>query len=180
MPFRCLARITMLLLLVTDVAAQPVPGQPAPDFELADQHGRLHALEDYRQRWVVLYFYPESGAPECTVEACAFRDAVDEFRQLNAQILGISLDSSDRQQAFAEHHRLPFPLLADRDGAVAIAYGVRTHRHGRTVARRQTFLISPAGKLIKTYTDIVVEAHSQEVLADLEALVRAGATEPED
>ena len=164
----------MLLLLAANAAAEPVPGGPAPDFELSDQHGRLHALEDYRQRWVVLYFYPESGAPECTAEACAFRDAVDEFRQLNAQILAISLDSTDRQQAFAEHHRLPFPLLADRDGAVAIAYGVRTHRHGRTVARRQTFLISPAGKLVKRYTDVVVEKHSREVLDDLEALVRTG------
>jgi len=180
MPFRCLARITMLLLLVANAAAEPVPGELAPGFELSDQHGRLHALEDYRQRWVVLYFYPQSGAPECTAEACAFRDAIDEFRRLNTQILGISLDSTERQQAFAEHHRLPFPLLADRDGAVAIAYGVRTHRHGKTVARRQTFLISPTGKLVKHYTDVAVEEHTREVLADLEALLRAERPGPED
>ena len=179
MPFRCLAQITILLLLAANAAAQPVPGEPAPAFELSDQHGRLHALEDYRQRWVVLYFYPQSGAPECTVEACAFRDAVDEFRGLNAQILGISLDSADRQQAFAEQHRLPFPLLADRDGMVALAYGVKTRRHGKTVARRQTFLISPAGELVKHYTNVVVAEHSAEVLADLEALSRAGAAESE-
>ncbi|MEM8815795.1 MAG: peroxiredoxin [Pseudomonadota bacterium] len=170
--------LLLLGLLAGGAAAQPAEGGPAPDFELADQNGRLHALEDYRERWVVLYFYPRSGTPACTVEACEFRDSIDEFRELNAQVLGVSLDPADLQQAFAEQLGLPFPLLSDTDGAVARVYGVRTHKLGATVARRQTFLISPEGTLVKHYADVQVEGHSGQVLADLRALIRAGTDAP--
>ena len=152
-------------------AIEPVViGAPAPEFELSDQTGQLHSLEDYRDQWVVLYFYPKDGTPGCTTEACEFRDNIFEFRQINVQILGVSFDDVKSHQKFAEHHELPFPLLADIEGKAAEAYGVKTKMLGMTVAKRQTFLIDPAGNLAKHYENVKPASHSVEVLADLKAL----------
>jgi peroxiredoxin Q/BCP len=83
-------------------------GAPAPEFELPDQEGQLHSLEDYRDQWVVLYFYPKDETPGCTTEACEFRDNIFAFRKLNTQILGVSQDEDDGLdgcQAANVHHR---------------------------------------------------------------------------
>jgi peroxiredoxin Q/BCP len=145
-------------------------GDVAPEFELPDQTGQLHSLEDYRDQWVVLYFYPKDGTPGCTTEACEFRDNIFAFRKINAQILGVSLDDVESHQKFAEHHSLPFPLLADSDGKASEAYGVKTKMFGMTMAKRQTFLIAPDGTIAKHYVSVKPEAHSAEVLADLKEL----------
>lgn len=145
-------------------------GQPAPEFELPDQTGQLHSLEDYRDRWVVLYFYPKDGTPGCTTEACEFRDNIFAFKAINAQILGVSMDDVASHQKFAENHSLPFPLLADTRGQAADAYGVKTRMLGIRVAKRQTFLISPDGTLAKHYEKVDPDTHSEQVLADLKEL----------
>ncbi len=145
-------------------------GAPAPEFELSDQTGQLHSLEDYRDQWVVLYFYPKDETPGCTTEACEFRDNLFEFRKINVQILGVSFDDVESHRKFAENYDLPFPLLADTEGNAAEAYGVKTKMLGMTVAKRQTFLIDPAGNLAKHYDKVKPETHSAEVLADLKAL----------
>ena len=145
-------------------------GNPAPEFELPDQVGQLHSLEDYRDKWVVLYFYPKDETPGCTTQACEFRDNIFAFRALNAQILGVSLDDVESHKAFADNHSLPFPLLADTDGVTADLYGVKTKMMGFTVAKRQTFLIDPDGNVAKHYEKVDPDEHSAEVLADLEAL----------
>ena len=145
-------------------------GSPAPEFELSDQNGRLHSLEDYRDQWVVLYFYPKDDTPGCTTEACEFRDNIFAFKELNAQILGVSLDDVDSHKAFAENHGLPFPLLADTDGVVSSAYGVKTRMLGMTVAKRQTFLVGPDGRIAKHYAEVKPAEHAQQVLADLKSL----------
>ncbi len=152
-------------------ATEPLAiGAPAPEFELSDQNGQLHSLEDYRDQWVVLYFYPKDGTPGCTIEACEFRDNIFEFKQINVQILGVSFDDVESHQKFAEDHGLPFPLLADTEGKAAEAYGVKTRMLGMTVAKRQTFLIDPVGNLAKHYDSVKPATHSAEVLADLKAL----------
>ena len=149
---------------------QIIVGQSAPEFELPDQDGQLHSLEDYRDQWVVLYFYPKDETPGCTTEACEFRDNIFAFKAINAQILGVSLDDVESHQKFAEKHGLPFPLLADSEGEAAEAYGVKTKMFGMTVAKRQTFLISPDGTLAKHYMKVKPAEHSAQVLADLKAL----------
>ena len=149
---------------------QLVAGSPAPEFELADQTGQLHSLEDYRNQWVVLYFYPKDETPGCTTEACEFRDNIFAFRDLNAQILGVSLDDVESHKAFAENHSLPFPLLADTDGEASTAYGVKTRMFGMTVAKRQTFIIGPDGSIAKHYEKVSPDEHSKIVLADLKVL----------
>ncbi len=173
--YRTLWTLAALLGCAASFAAdQPAVGDLAPDFELPDQDGQLHSLEDYRDSWVVLYFYPKDETPGCTTEACEFRDNIFAYRKLNAQIIGISLDDVDSHAKFAENHSLPFPLLADTDGAVADAYGVRTRRFGFEMARRETFLIDPAGRLAVHFSEVDPDTHSEEVLAELSAR-----TEPE-
>ena len=156
--------------LFANAAEQVTTGDIAPEFELPDQDGQLHSLEDYRDQWVVLYFYPKDETPGCTTEACEFRDNIFAFRKLNVQILGVSLDDVESHRKFAENHGLPFPLLADTDGMAADAYGVKTKMFGMTVARRQTFLIAPDGTIAKHYPKVKPAEHSAEVLADLQQL----------
>lgn len=152
------------------VAEQVRVGEPAPDFELVDQNGQLHSIEDYRGKWVALYFYPKDGTPGCTTEACEFRDNIVAFRAANCQILGVSLDDEESHKAFSEKHGLPFPLLADTKGTTADAYGVKSKMLGMTLAKRQTFLIDPEGNIAKHYDSVDPGEHSAEILADLKEL----------
>ena len=160
----------LLGLSAPSLADQPSVGDPAPDFELEDQTGQLRSIEDYRGQWVALYFYPKDFTPGCTTEACEFRDNIFAFRKLNCQILGVSLDDAESHRGFAEEHGLPFPLLADTEGNAADAYGVKTRMMGMSVAKRQTFLIDPDGRIARHYEKVDPESHSAELLADLEAL----------
>lgn len=163
--------LSLLALSLSAMASEQFAvGQPAPEFELLDQDGQLHALEDYRDQWVVLYFYPKDETPGCTTEACEFRDNIFAFRKINAQILGVSFDDVESHQRFSENHGLPFPLLADSDGKAADAYGVKTRMFGMTVAKRQTFLIGPDGTIAKHYEKVKPAEHSAQVLADLKEL----------
>jgi len=166
-----LATITALSFTSIGIANdQLAVGSPAPEFELADQAGQLHSLEDYRDQWVVLYFYPKDETPGCTTEACEFRDNIFAFRDIDAQVLGVSLDDVESHKAFAENHSLPFPLLADTEGETSTAYGVKTRMFGMTVAKRQTFIIGPDGIIAKHYEKVKPDEHSANVLADLKEL----------
>lgn len=162
--------ISLTITSIGIAGEQPVVGTPAPEFELPDQDGQLHSLEDYRDQWVVLYFYPKDETPGCTTEACEFRDNIFAFRDLGVQILGVSLDDVESHKAFAENHGLPFPLLADSDGETSTAYGVKTRMFGMTVAKRQTFIIGPDGNIAKHYEKVKPDEHSAELLADLKEL----------
>ncbi|MFQ5981983.1 MAG: peroxiredoxin [Woeseiaceae bacterium] len=172
---RMVATVAAFLFLLTGgssiFADEIKEGDPAPEFELRDQDGHLHSLEDYRDKWVALYFYPKDDTPGCTTEACEFRDNIFAFKELDCQILGVSLDDEVSHKAFADKHGLPFPLLADNDGITSEAYGVKTKMFGMTVAKRETFLIDPNGRVVKHYTEVDPDIHSQQVLADLRDLV---------
>ena len=151
-------------------AAQPTVGQIAPAFRLQDQNGTWHALDDFKGKWVALYFYPKADTPGCTKEACEFRDNIFAFEEIGATILGVSIDAIKDQKKFAEKYSLPFPLLADIDGTTTEAYGVMTNLGIMKIAKRQSFLIGPDGKIAKHYDKVDPTAHSKEVLADLKAL----------
>ena len=145
-------------------------GDLAPAFELVDQHGETRRLADYRGQWLVLYFYPRDATPGCTTEACHFRDDVPRLRELGAQVLGVSLDSRESHAAFAERYHLPFPLLADRDGAVAKAFGAYFGLGPVRLAKRQTFLIDPEGRIAAAYRKVRPATHSDELVAAVAAL----------
>ena len=148
-------------------------GEIAPDFSLPDQHGGPRDFSAYRNRWVVLYFYPRDDTPGCTREACHFRDDYQVLRGLDAEILGISVDSPGSHAKFAGKYGLPFPLLADTDGKVARQYGVLWSFGPIRFARRRTFIIDPRGKIQKIYRKVSSDTHSTEVIEDLRRLQQA-------
>jgi peroxiredoxin Q/BCP len=171
------AALLAVALAGAAVAAEPpAVGAPAPAFELKDQAGKTHTLSDYQGKWVVLYFYPKDNTPGCTTQACEFRDNIFAYRELGAVILGISVDDVASHKAFAEQHSLPFPILADSDKSVTTAYGTLKEYVGiAKMARRDTFIIDPQGRIAKHYQDVKPAGHSEIVLADLKQLVAQGA-----
>ncbi|QDX80434.1 peroxiredoxin [Denitratisoma sp. DHT3] len=151
----------------------PAVDTPAPAFALPDQAGKTRALEEWRGTWVVLYFYPKDDTPGCTTEACAFRDDLHKLAALGAQVVGISVDDSASHKAFAEKYHLPFPLLADKDGAVAGRYGALYDLWLMKFAKRYTFLIDPQGNIARRYLSVKVSRHSAEIIRDLQTLTAA-------
>lgn len=145
----------------------PEVGGHAPDFRLPDQNGELHTLSGYAGRWLVLYFYPKDDTPGCTREACAFRDGLTKLEAGGASVVGVSVDTQDSHRRFADKYRLPFDLLTDADGKVARQYGVLAGWGLLRVARRVTFLITPAGKVQRVYRGIDPDRHAGEILVDL-------------
>ncbi len=145
----------------------PKPGQIAPAFDLPDQGGKMHKIDDYRGKWLVLYFYPKDGTPVCTKEACAFRDGFAKIKSAGADIVGISLDDASSHVQFAAKNHIPFSLLSDASGKVSKEYGVLMNMVIFRLAKRYTFLIDPEGRVVKVYDQVQVYAHVNEVLDDL-------------
>lgn len=171
----CLAWLAICAYSGAACSASPAVGAAAPKFRLQDQSGKWVSLETYRGQWVVLYFYAKDNTPGCTTEACEFRDNMFAFRDAGAAVLGISVDDVDSHKQFSTEHKLPFPILADSTHQVAKAYGVLHRALGvLEIARRETFLIDPQGRIAKHYRAIEPKGHSQAVLADLKALKSAG------
>ena len=152
---------------VTGRGRPPAVGEPAPDFTLPDAAGRMHRLADYRGRWLVLYFYPKADTPGCTKEACALRDDWAEFERQGVAVLGVSVDGTAAQKAFAEKFALPFPLLSDQGGNIAQAYGSIWDFGVTRFAKRHSFIIDPQGRISKVYLDVQPERHAGELLTDL-------------
>jgi peroxiredoxin Q/BCP len=145
-------------------------GQAAPEFQLKDQTGETHSLEKYRGQWVILYFYPKDNTPGCTKQACAFRNDYKIISARNTQVLGVSVDTSESHAEFAKKYKLPFPLLADRQGEVAKSYQALTSFGFIKLAKRHTFIIDPSGTIKKIYRKVDVATHSDQILADLKKL----------
>ena len=162
-----------ILIMTASAAAQesPAVGVAAPAFRLQDQTGKWHALDDYRGRWVVLYFYPKDNTPGCTTQACEFRDNIFAYRELGAVILGVSVDDVESHKAFAEEQNLPFPILADSAKKVTAAYGTLTRYMGVVeLARRDTFIIDPQGRVASHFVKVEPKGHSAMVLTELRQL----------
>lgn len=159
-----------LYALTARAGNMPQPGQPAPNFSLGDQNGTVQNLADYRGKWLVLYFYPKDETPGCTTEACAFRDDIQKIKALDAAVIGVSIDDASNHAEFAKKHHLPFPLLADKSGAVSESYGSERNLLGFKIARRNTFIIAPDGKIAKVYESVDPDSTSDEVINDLKKL----------
>jgi peroxiredoxin Q/BCP len=162
-----MAVLGLLLAVAARADAPPQSGTPAPEFVLPDASGKQHRLADWRGKWLVLYFYPKDGTPGCTTEAIGFRDRQSQLAELKAQVVGVSLDDGASHLAFAEKHRLTFPLLVDADGKVARRYGALSDFGLFKFARRYTFLIDPDGRVAKPYLSVEASKHVEEVIADL-------------
>ena len=117
----------------------------APDFSLPDGDGNDWRLSDHRGKVVVLLFYPGDETPICTKQMCSVRDRWEDYVATGAEVVGISTDSVESHQKFADHHQLPLRLLSDRDGHVSQLYNARSLIPGKVA--RSVFVIDPAGIL---------------------------------
>jgi peroxiredoxin Q/BCP len=157
--------------------APPAAGAAAPTFALPSQEGSSVNLDQYRGKWVVLYFYPRDFTSGCTVEAHNFQRDLAEFEKRNAVILGVSVDSVDSHKGFCTKEDLHFKLLADEKHDVSTKYGsimTRTTDKGEvTFSARNTFLIDPKGVIQQVYIKVDPSKHSEQVLADLDKLQAA-------
>jgi peroxiredoxin Q/BCP len=148
--------------------------QKAPNFSLPDQDGRVHGLDDYAGKWLILYFYPEDDTPGCTTEACSFRDDYAQLQEKGLAVAGVSKDSVASHAKFAAKYNLNFPLLADESKAVMEAYGAWGPRSflGKkyTGATRKTVLINPAGEIAHEYPKVTPAGHAAQILKDFEEM----------
>jgi thioredoxin-dependent peroxiredoxin len=145
-------------------------GATAPNFTLPSQEDKPVSLSDYKGKWVVLYFYPKDQTTGCTIEAHNFQRDMDKYTALNAVVLGVSLDTVESHKTWCSKDTFSFKLLADPDHKVVDAYGVPIMARGdMKFASRDTFLISPQGKIVKVWEKVDPNTHSADVLAEIAA-----------
>ena len=146
-------------------------GTKAPDFTLPDQNGDIHTLEEYRGKKVILYFYPKDNTPGCTRQACAFAAAYEDFKTLDAVVIGVSKDSEASHRKFAEKYGLPFILLSDPELKAIQAYGVWQEKknYGKVSMGvvRSTFIIDEKGFIEKVMPKVKPDTNAAEILAYL-------------
>lgn len=149
-------------------------GTKAPALSLYDYKGNKHTLADYKDSWVLLYFYPKDFTPGCTDEACSLRDVYADFKKAKVKILGVSLDDQESHKKFTKDYKLPFTILSDDKGKVAERYGALvTKDNGKKVTQstqRISYLINPQGKIVKVYGKVVPAKHADQVLKDVQKL----------
>jgi peroxiredoxin Q/BCP len=173
-------RIVLLVLVVIAAvllvprllsrSAIPAEGSSAPDFTLRSQEGTPVSLKDYLGKWVILYFYPKDQTPGCSREAHNFQVDQPKYSERNAVVLGVSVDSVDSHKRFCTKEGLNFKLLADTDHRVSDSYGSLANLGLVKFSARHTFVIDPTGKIAKAYSSVDPMKHSEEVLAELDAL----------
>lgn len=141
-------------------------GVPLTEFELLDQNGKTRNNQEFKGRWLVLYFYPKDKTPGCTVEAQNFTNDYSKYQALNTKIVGVSYDDVESHKEFANDYNMPFTLLADTEATLSKAMKV-----DRILpwphASRQTFLVNPEGVIVHHFKDVSPQKHSAELLAML-------------
>ena len=149
-------------------------GAQVPDVGAQDQAGRSVRLRDFKDRKLVVYFYPKADTPGCTVESQAFRDLKGDLDAAGADIVGVSRDTVDAQQKFADKFALNFPLLADTSSAICDAFGVIVEKnmYGKKSIgiQRSTFVVGADGIIAKVWPRVSVEGHGAAVLEAVRSL----------
>ncbi|MBL0233601.1 MAG: thioredoxin-dependent thiol peroxidase [Chitinophagaceae bacterium] len=144
-------------------------GDKAPAFKGLDQEGKKISLADFKGKKLVLYFYPAANTPTCTVESCNLRDNFTALKKKGFQVVGVSPDEVNDQKKFADKHSLPFPLLADADKTVCMAYGVwdKKSMYGREYmgVLRTTFLIDEKGRIERIILKPKSKIHAEEIIS---------------
>lgn len=145
-------------------------GTIAPNFQLLDQSGHTIELAEYKgKQSVVLFFYPKDNTPGCTAQSCSFRDNYWGFKNLGAQVLGISADSVKSHEGFASEYKLPYPILSDEDGKVAKLYGLK--KTFGILPARTSFVIDKMGVVRHVYSSQMrATSHVDETLQAVQKL----------
>ena len=149
-------------------------GSSAPNFTLPNQENQPISLNDYKGKWVVLYFYPKDQTSGCSMEAHNFQRDLPKYEAANAVVLGVSMDTVESHKTWCTKDGFSFKMLADPDHKVVDLYGVpvktfQSQAGPMSIAMRDTFLISPEGKIVKTWEVKDIPNHSAEVLAAIQA-----------
>src|ERR1700754_3128317 len=155
---------------VNAVSELPAVGAAAPTFSLVNNEGKQVSLNDYKGKWVVLYFYPKDFTSGCTLEARNFQRDLAKYDAAKAVILGVSVDTAESHKEFCTKEGLNFKLLSDPDAKVSTDYGSVMEYNGAKLSARNTFIIDPQGKIAKVFEKVKVGGHSDEVLAALAEL----------
>src|SRR5438045_2011095 len=163
--------VSSLAITFSSLASEtPKVVDKAPLVEGQDQNGKAFKLADVVGKQVVLlYFYPKDDTPGCTKQACGLRDRMADLKKDNVQVVGVSFDNADSHKKFIAKHNLNFPLLADTDGKIADAYGVR-RQEGKNMARRASFLIGKDGRIVHVTDTPSADTHLAEMKEAVEKL----------
>ncbi|KAE8687833.1 Peroxiredoxin Q [Hibiscus syriacus] len=154
----------------TSISAKVNKGSVPPSFTLKDQDGKNVSLSKFKGKPVVVYFYPADETPGCTKQACAFRDSYEKFKKAGAEVIGISVDTSESHKAFAKKYRLPYTLLSDEGNNVRKEWGVPSDLFG-ALPGRQTYVIDKKGVVQLIYNNqFQPEKHIDETLKMLQSL----------
>lgn len=149
-------------------------GEKAPEFCLPNQDDVEICLRDLLGKWIVLYFYPKDSTPGCTTEACEFSEALPDFSDLDAIVLGVSADSTKRHRGFIEKQNLSITLLSDEDTSMMQSYGVwqMKKNYGKEYMGivRSTYIIDPSGVVRALWENVRVKEHVAKVKAELEKI----------
>jgi peroxiredoxin Q/BCP len=149
-------------------------GDSAPEFCLANQDDVEICLRDLKGKWIVLYFYPRDSTPGCTTEACEFSEALPNFNELDAIILGVSADTTKKHRSFIEKKDLKITLLSDESTQMLEEYGVWQLKKfmGRENMGivRTTLIINPHGAIAHVWNKVKVKGHVAEVQSKLQEL----------
>lgn len=169
----CAVLSVALAANAAEPARTPKVGEKAPLIEGVDQDGKAWKLADLiGKKMVLLYFYPKDDTPGCTKQACGLRDRLGDLQKDNVEVIGVSFDSSESHKKFIAKHTLNFPLLADTEGKIADAYGVRMTN--RNMARRASFLIGLDGKIAHVTDVPSADTHLAEMKEAVAKLKAAG------
>ncbi|MRX38687.1 redoxin domain-containing protein [Flavobacterium sp. LC2016-23] len=146
-------------------------GDIVPNFTAKDSHGEVFESQSVLGRKpLVIYFYPKDNTPGCTTEACSFRDQYEDFKDLGAEVIGISSDTVKSHQKFANKHQLPFILLSDQDKKLRHLFGVRDNLFG-LLPGRVTYIIDRNGVVILIFDSINASKHIPKALKTIKELV---------
>lgn len=145
-------------------------GDQAPEFSLIGSDGKEHSLNDFKGRYLVLYFYPKDDTPGCTTEARCFTGSKDEIRKLGAEVVGVSADGLESHNRFASKYNLKILLLSDTDKRVIKEYGAYGSRGVFGMGTlRKTYIVGKDGKIIKIFGKVHADGHDKEVMGFLKA-----------
>ncbi len=145
-------------------------GELLPHFNLPDQDWNNLSSDDLIGKPSVIYFYPKDDTPGCVRQACSFRDQYEVFKEIGAEVVGISSDTPEIHRNFQSKHNLPYRLLSDKDDLIRKKFKVPTNLFG-LIPGRVTFIFDESGCLIHRFnSQMQAERHIEEALNALKAI----------
>jgi peroxiredoxin Q/BCP len=141
-------------------------GENVPEIKVKTHQGEFVSLSDFLGKNVILWFYPKADTPGCTAEGCGFRDRMQQFKDKNTVVLGVSFDTDEENRRFAEKFHFPFPLLCDTDRELGIAFGACKSETDKNAARIG-YWIDTQGRVKRVYPKVDAKEFPEMVLKEI-------------